>query len=795
MSAAQASNPTLDAARAEHRAGRFAAAEALFRQVLAATPNDAHALHELGMLSYQTGRHAQAADLVRSALRVLPDDVEMQHDLGNVLEAMGDLQGALRCYHATLAREPGHADAQYNVAGVYQKLGRADDAIAAYRAAIAAAPAQADAYNNLGTVLQAQGRLSDATIQYRDAIARQPRVPVYHYNLGNALLAQGRFDDAIDAYRAALQLAPGHAATRANLGVALFARGNALHAEGRLEEAAMSFAASVAERPDYAAAHNNLGGVFLEVGHAEPALDCYRRALALDDDPAIGANFARALRKANVARDDAALRDLAARALRVPWARPGELAGAAGALLGAHPVLGPLIERGEAGAWDVLAREPLFLALLERAPVVGAAMERFVTALRRTLLARVLASTPFTDDELVLACAIARQCFVNEYVFAVAPDEMAQAETLFARLDAALAGREDPAASSVAAAAAYRRLDGLAHAERLVAGTAPGPLRAVLTQQIVEPARERSLRDALPPLTPVVDTVARRVQAQYEDNPYPRWIDLPQHPPVAFDAWLHQQMPLADLPARPGDAALDVLIAGCGTGQEALETAERHPAARVLAIDLSRASLAYAQRMTEARGVATITYAQADLVALPALGRTFDVISSVGVLHHLADPLAGWRALLACLRAGGLMQVGLYSSAARRDVDAGRAFVAARGDAPTPAGIRAARAALRADGHFDRLTALRDFHATSECRDLLFHVQERTFTFEQLGAALHGLGVELLGFVVEPAVLHAYRQAHPEDRRAVDLERWARFEQERPDTFLGMMQFWVRKPA
>jgi hypothetical protein len=44
-------------------------------------------------------------------------------------------------------------------------------------------------------------------------------------------------------------------------------------------------------------------------------------------------------------------------------------------------------------------------------------------------------------------------------------------------------------------------------------------------------------------------------------------------------------------------------------------------------------------------------------------------------------------------------------------------------------------------------------------------------------------------------VLHAYRQAHPHDRRAVDLAAWARFEQARPETFLGMMQFWVRKRA
>ena len=141
------------------------------------------------------------------------------------------------------------------------------------------------------------------------------------------------------------------------------------------------------------------------------------------------------------------------------------------------------------------------------------------------------------------------------------------------------------------------------------------------------------------------------------------------------------------------------------------------------------------------------------------------------------------------------MQVGLYSAIARREIEGAQAFVAANGYAPTLDGIRAARAALRGDPRFARVTALRDFYATSEARDLLFHVQETSVTLPRLRDALDGLGVELLGFAVEPAVLRAYRTAHPEDRTATDLRRWEAFEQDHPDTFIGMYQFWVRKPA
>src|SRR6185437_13327844 len=108
---------------------------------------------------------------------------------------------------------------------------------------------------------------------------------------------------------------------------------------------------------------------------------------------------------------------------------------------------------------------------------------------------------------------------------------------------------------------------------------------------------------------------------------------------------------------------------------------------------LSRPSLAYAMRKSAELAIANIEYAQADILELAPSGREFDFISSVGVLHHLADPAAGWRRLVALLRAGGYMQVGFYSEAARREVVAARAFIAGRGESPDPGGIRRSRAA------------------------------------------------------------------------------------------------------
>ena len=167
---------------------------------------------------------------------------------------------------------------------------------------------------------------------------------------------------------------------------------------------------------------------------------------------------------------------------------------------------------------------------------------------------------------------------------------------------------------------------------------------------------------------------------------------------------------------------------GCGTGAHSIDTAQRFPQSRVLAIDISRTSLAYAGRKAHELGLSNIEHAQADILKLDTLGRRFDVIETAGVLHHLADPAAGWRLLLSLLRPNGLMFIGLYSAIARRSLNAVRTQIAARGYRATADDIRLCRQDLIARGG---LPPFRDFSSTSGCRDLLFNVMEHQFTIRK----------------------------------------------------------------
>ena len=172
--------------------------------------------------------------------------------------------------------------------------------------------------------------------------------------------------------------------------------------------------------------------------------------------------------------------------------------------------------------------------------------------------------------------------------------------------------------------------------------------------------------------------------------------------------------------------------------------------------------------------------------------RSFDLVDASGVLHHLADPMAGWRTLLSLVRPGGFMRIGLYSELARRDVVAAQRFAAERGYRPTPDDIRRLRQELM-ETPLRGITKFHDFFSTSECRDLLFHVQEHRHSIPQIGAFVRQHNLSFIGFELDATLLQAYRTAFPNDPAMTNLERWHSFESDRPDSFAGMYQFWVQR--
>ena len=138
--------------------------------------------------------------------------------------------------------------------------------------------------------------------------------------------------------------------------------------------------------------------------------------------------------------------------------------------------------------------------------------------------------------------------------------------------------------------------------------------------------------------------ISSKVQTQYEFNPYPRWEKITTSSSVTNISNIidNKNLKLFDNKIRKVKDP-KILIAGCGTGQHSIETAAKIEDSNVVAIDLSLSSLAYAKRKTKELGVQNIEYIQADILALETLKERFDLIESIGVLHHMEDPIMGWH--------------------------------------------------------------------------------------------------------------------------------------------------------
>jgi SAM-dependent methyltransferase/tetratricopeptide (TPR) repeat protein len=545
----------------------------------------------------------------------------------------------------------------------------------------------------------------------------------------------------------------------------LFAEAVRCQQQNRFDEAARIYSRLFATKPDHAQARNNFGLALLAQGKLREASAQFAQSLSLL--PQLFEQFGAVYQTLEM------VLPALARAVQ-----------RAGADWPARPSINEMLGSGGLRA---ICDDPMLLCMLQSVPVRKIGLERALTSIR----AGMLAQPDDADDVLAFRCALAKQCFINEYVFSTTPDEDARVSQLKAAM---AAGEIKPAA--IATLAMYEPLHAPPEAKALLERKWPPALDDLITQQVREPQQELQSRPTIPVLTPIEDATSQRVRQQYEENPYPRWVNFAHNvTPMTLDEQLRLWFPTAAFEPLGKTDSIDILVAGCGTGLQAAEVTQGYVGARTLAVDLSLASLCYAKRKTRPPLAERVEYVQGDILKLGGISRTFDLIASAGVLHHMADPLEGWRVLLSLLRPGGFMHLGLYSEIARRDVVAARAFIAERGYASTTADIRHCRQDLM-NTPLRTIDRLNDFFTTSECRDLLFHVQESRMTIPAIKEFIAGQGLKFIGFNFDEANAANYRSQFAANAWSMaDLDKWQAVETQNPDTFLGMYQFWVQKPA
>jgi tetratricopeptide (TPR) repeat protein len=640
------------------------------------------------------------------------------------------------------------------------QIGQLGQAVLAFKRVLAIKPDSAEAYNNMGNALKEQDELEEAIKSYINALAIKPDYAEAYNNMGVVLQEQGKLEEALNFYIRSLAIKPDYAEAYNNMG-------NALKEQGKLEESLDSYVTALAIKPDYAEAYNNMGVALKGIVFKKPNSGLQKTITSLLD--------------------------------RKSLVRPSDIARAAISLLKFEPKLKRHLQTSSMAepepklleAITDLSELPLLLKLMSVCPLSDLALENLLRKLRASLLLSISDLTGSTE-ELKFQSALALQCFTNEYIYNQSEHEDKALTALEAATKQTLNNGDQPSPQSILCLASYRPLNQYDWSSSL---RISDEIADVFTRLVVEPNQEAKLKSVLPVLEEITDEVSSKVRDQYEVSPYPRWVNLGLRlQPAPISKVVEEiKLNLFDDAIKEVETP-NILIAGCGTGQHSIGTAARFKGSKVLAIDLSLASLSYAKRKTEELGIQNIEYMQADILDLRKLSRQFDIVESSGVLHHMNDPVAGWRALTDCLKPGGLMKIGLYSEMARQHIVEMRQEISNAGIGSSDTAMKSFRKkVMKSDkNHHKRILKSGDFYSLSTLKDLLFHIQEYKFTIPQIQDCLSELGLKFCGFEGARIVSH-FKLTNTETDDAYNLDKWHAYEEANPRAFARMYQFWCQK--
>ena len=743
---------------------------------------------------YQNKKYEDAKKLAVSLTKKFPKHQFTWKVLCILLKKIGTLSESLEACQKCVQLDPKDSEVHTLLGITLKALGRFKEAELSYNKAIKLKPDYFVAHNNLGNTLQELQRLEEAEESFNKAIKLKPDYAQAHYNLGNTLKKFGKLEEAEESFNKAIKLKPDYFVAHNNLG-------NALNKLGRLEEAEESYNRAIKLKPDYAEAYNNLGSVLKKFGRLEEEIAAYFKAIILKP------NFIES--KINLCavikntRFNSSIPNIYPVLINLltneNFIRPIDISSNILSLLKQDPLIKDLLSKKNItsdlkevhSVIEVLNKLPLLHHLTRLCPIPDLQLERLFVMLRKVLL-KNLNEIIRSSEIIYFLSTLSLHCFINEYIFIESDEEIELINDLEIKITQYIDRGEQPKLLEVLCFAAYRPLHSYDWCEKL---KTLDQLNDIKTKLIEEPLTEKVLKEHISILSVIKDKISHKVKEQYEENPYPRWTKLyiPQQKQSIAELIDGRELKLYSEKIR-NIANPKILIAGCGTGQQAIETASFISGCKVTAVDLSLASLAYAKRKTNELGLDNINYLQADILNLHELDTEFDVIQCVGVLHHMDKPMVGLKALRDLLKSSGLMEIGLYSELARSTITKIKEKITLPKERISINEIRKFRGSLMdsTNKDYQQLTNISDFYSMSEFRDLLFHVMEHRFNLLKIRDNLDKLGLKFCGFKNRNIILN-FKKFYGEGSDIYDLALWNEFEKRNPFIFLEMYQFWCQR--
>ncbi len=702
----------------------------------------------------------------KKVLDINPNNLSACNNLGIIFTNLNNMKDAEKYYLKAIKINPNYADANYNIAGLYKSTGKIHDSIRYYKKTILINPNYVDAYNNIGLIHFEKGENLIAKKYFEKAITINPQSVYALNNLGIIFDTINQFENAIDCYNQVISIDKFNCNALNNAAISYSKIGK--------EEISINY--------------------FLKVIKTEPKNIYFLNSIAnmfanlkITSDTKINQNNLYNLllflfQNDNINHEDVS-NQVILFSLGVNEIELENLGNSVNTLINNINI-------------QNLFNNELFLLFLKKKLNTDLNLEIVLIKIRKEIIEELFKNKNNNLKKyLNFIIALSEQCWLNEYIFHKTEKEIDLEKRLISKIekDEKINELEISILTCFSALkksnSILRKLKNFKSENQL--------FNQLIFSQIIEPLEEENLKKSIKNFKKINDEVSKKVKIQYEENPYPRWkccnVNISQN----YIKCINDDINPYVLPFNEKIYEPDVLIAGCGTGKHAI-SASRYKDAKILAIDLSLSSLAYAKRKILDLNYKNFNFLAADILEIKNLEKKFDIIECVGTLHHMEKPILGLEALLNLLKPNGFLKIGLYSKIAREPIINFRKNLLNKKFKNKSDNIMRLRKEIienrESDKYLKKITSSKDFYSSSNLRDLLFHVQEHQFTISEIREIVKNYKLEFLNFIItDPLIKFKYLKNFPNDVMQNSLNNWEKFETDNPNIFNGMYQFWLKK--
>jgi tetratricopeptide (TPR) repeat protein len=193
------------------RQGRLAEAEAVYRAVLSQSPDDADALHYMGLVNFQAGKLEDAAAFMSRSLEIDRLSANTWNDLGAVKLKIGQLDESVQHFARALELKPNHTDALRNIAAAFRRLYRFESAVKPLRQLSRLRPRSAEILRTLADTLYHTGAVAESIELHHRALHLNPDNKAARLGIAEACESSGKFKQARWHYSVVLRRDPHNA--------------------------------------------------------------------------------------------------------------------------------------------------------------------------------------------------------------------------------------------------------------------------------------------------------------------------------------------------------------------------------------------------------------------------------------------------------------------------------------------------------------------------------------------------------------------------------------------------------